>query len=99
MSGGLQAPALPFVAGQLPAFQFTKTDPTGTTQPNPGAERMNAAVASLGKTVAHYAYVSAAGPTDRGDHLHFDARSARLLGRRYAQAIQQLQRPARRTRP
>jgi hypothetical protein len=92
----LQASTLPFVAGQLPAFQFAKTGPDGTAHPNPGAERVNAAVAGLRKTVAHYAYVSAAGTTDRGDHLHFDARSARLLGQRYAQAMQQLQRRARR---
>jgi hypothetical protein len=90
----LQAPSLPFVAGQLPAFQFTKVGPGGTTQPNPGAERVNEAVAAVARTVPHYAYVSAAGTTDRGDHLHFDARSARLLGQRYAQAMQQLQRQA-----
>jgi hypothetical protein len=92
----LQASNVPFVAGQLPAFQFTKISPNGTTQPNPGAERVNAAVAALAKTVPHYAYVSAAGTTDRGDHLHFDARSARLMGQRYAQAMQQLRRQARR---
>lgn len=92
----LQAPALPFVAGQLPAFQFTKVSPDGTTRPNPSAERVNTAVAALAKTVPHYAYISAAGTADRGDHLHFDARSARLLGQRYAQAMQQVQRRARR---
>jgi hypothetical protein len=92
----LQASNVPFVAGQLPAFQFTKISPNGTTQPNPGAERVNAAVAALAKTVPHYAYVSAAGTTDRGDHLHFDAHSARLMGQRYAQAMQQLRRQARR---
>jgi hypothetical protein len=92
----LQAPNVPFVAGQLPAFQFTKTTPDGTTQPNPGAERVNAAVVALARTVPHYTYVSAAGTTDRGDHLHFDARSARLLGQRYARAMQQMQRQTRR---
>jgi hypothetical protein len=92
----LQSPNLPFIAGQLPAFQFTEIGPNGQPQPNPGAERVNAAVAALAKTVPHYAYVSAAGTTDRGDHLHFDARSARLMGQRYAQAMQQLRRQARR---
>jgi hypothetical protein len=92
----LQAPNVPFVAGQLPDFQFTKTTPDGTTQPNPGAERVNAAVAALARTVPHYTYVSAAGTTERGDQLHFDARSARLLGQRYARAMQQMQRQARR---
>jgi hypothetical protein len=88
----LHSPTLPFVAGQLPAFQFTKVGADGVAQPNPGAERVNEAVAGLVKTVPHYAVVSAAGTTDRGDHLHFDARSARLLGQRYAAAMQQLQR-------
>jgi hypothetical protein len=92
----LQSPNLPFVAGQLPAFQFTKIGPDGLPHPNPGAERVNDAVAALGRTVPHYAYVSAAGTTDRGDHLHFDARSARLLGQRYAKAMQKIQRRARR---
>jgi hypothetical protein len=84
------------VAGELPAFQFTKVSADGTAQPNPGAVRVNEAVDALSRTVAHYAYVSATGTTDRGDHLHFDARSARLLGQRYAQAMRQLQGASRR---
>ena len=94
----LQAPTLPFVAGQLPAFQFEKLAADGQQMPNPGAERVNAAITSLRKTVPHYAFVSAAGTTDRGDHLHFDARSARLMGQRYAQAMQQFQRQVRHRR-
>lgn len=90
----LRSPTLPFVAGQLPAFQFKKVGADGVERPNPSAKRINAAVAGLGKTMPYYAFVSAARTTDRGDHLHFDARSARLLGRRYARAMQQLQRLA-----
>lgn len=95
----LQAPAVPFVAGQLPAFQFQKAGSDGVPHPNADAVRINDAVAALGKTVPHYAYVSAAGTTDRGDQLHFDARSARLMGQRYAQAMQQLRKARRRARP
>lgn len=89
----LHAPTLPFVAGQLPAFQFQKVAADGQLTPNPGAERINEVLAALGKTVAHYACVPATGTTDRGDHLHFDAASARLMGQRYAEAMQRLQRP------
>jgi hypothetical protein len=95
----LQAPAVPFVAGQLPAFQFQKVGSDGVLHTNADAVRINDAVAALGKTVPHYAYVSAAGTTDRGDQLHFDARSARLMGQRYAQAMQQLRKARRRARP
>ena len=92
----LQAPNVPFVAGQLPAFQFKKAGSDGLVHLNADAGRINEAVATLGKTVPHYAYVSADGTTDRGDQLHFDARSARLMGQRYAQAMQQLLRKSRR---
>ena len=85
----LHAPKVPFVAGQLPLF------PQGTTDAA-GVARVNAALVELSKTVPHYAFVPATGTTDRGDHLHLDAASARLMGQRYAAAMQQLQRPRRR---
>ncbi|MGI4736806.1 MAG: sialate O-acetylesterase [Janthinobacterium lividum] len=88
----LQRPTLPFVAGQLPAFQLLQGETAGQPDVRPRVASLNAAVARLGKTVRYYAVVSAAGTTDRGDHLHFDARSARLMGQRYADAMQQLQR-------
>jgi hypothetical protein len=84
----LQAPNVPFVAGQLPVF------PQGTTDAG-GVARINAVLAELNKTLPHYTYVPATGTTDRGDHLHLDAASARLMGQRYAAAMQQLQKSAR----
>jgi hypothetical protein len=87
----LRAPNVPFVAGQLPVF------PQGTTDAG-GVGRVNAALAGLGKTVPHYACVPATGTTDRSDHLHLDAASARLMGQRYAAAMQQLQKPVGRIR-
>jgi hypothetical protein len=87
----LQAPALPFVAGQLPEFQIMKPDSTSRLRPNESARRLNTAVAKLGHTVPHYAFVSAAGASHIGDQTHFDAASARRLGRRYAAAMLRLQ--------
>jgi hypothetical protein len=84
----LHASNVPFVAGQLPLFA------QGTTNPASVA-RINAALADLSKTVSHYAWVPATGTTDRGDHLHLDAASARLMGQRYAAAMQQLRRSVR----
>jgi hypothetical protein len=83
----LQTPNVPFVAGQLPAFQFEQGDGTGP-------RRVNQAVAALAQTVPHYAYVTAEGTHDVGDHTHVDAASARLMGQRYARAMQTLQRSA-----
>ena len=87
----LQAPTVPFVAGQLPAFQINKPSPDGRPSVNDAAVRINEAVAGLTKQVTNYAYVTAEGTSDIGDHTHFNAISARLLGQRYAAAMQQLQ--------
>jgi hypothetical protein len=87
----LQAPALPFVAGQLPEFQFVKTDSVGKRHVNEAAVRINETVGRLQKTVPNYLYVPATGTTHRGDQLHFDAPSAKLMGRRYAEAMLKLQ--------
>jgi hypothetical protein len=88
----LQAPTVPFVAGQLPAFQINKTGSDGRPSVNGAAIRINEAVAELTKQVANYAYITAEGTSDIGDHTHFSAASARLLGQRYAAAMRQLQR-------
>lgn len=87
----LQAPTVPFVAGQLPAFQINKPGPDGRPSVNDAAVRINEAVAGLTKQVTNYAYITAEGTSDIGDHTHFNAVSARLLGQRYAAAMQQLQ--------
>lgn len=91
----LQAPTVPFVAGQLPAFQINKPGPDGRPHRNDAAVRINKAVAELQKQVPNYACITAEGTADVGDHTHFNAASARLMGQRYAAAMRQLQRPAR----
>ncbi|MDO7846085.1 sialate O-acetylesterase [Hymenobacter sp. M29] len=87
----LQAPTVPFVAGQLPDFQINKLGTDGQLHPNEAAQRINQAVAALRKQVPNYAYITAEGTTDIGDHTHYNAASARLLGWRYAEAMQRLQ--------
>ncbi len=47
---------------------------------------INAALSHLPEFVPHCSFVSSEGLTDKGDKLHFDAPSARELGRRYAAA-------------
>ncbi|RAK68258.1 sialate O-acetylesterase [Hymenobacter edaphi] len=87
----LGAPEVPFVAAQLPAFQYERPDSLGRRRINDGALQLNRAVASLAQTVPHYAYITAENTRHRGDQLHYDAASARLLGQRYAQAMLKLQ--------
>jgi Carbohydrate esterase, sialic acid-specific acetylesterase len=87
----LQAPNVPFVAGQLPEFQATKPDSAGRPHTNQAVRRINATVAGLGRTVPRYAHVPANGTHHIGDQTHLDAASARLMGRRYAEAMLRLQ--------
>lgn len=69
----LNDPELPFVAGEI--GYFLKSTP------------INAVIDRLPGVVANTAVISAEGLTDKGDRTHFDARSARELGRRYGQAM------------
>ncbi|MDB5235051.1 MAG: putative acetyl xylan esterase AxeA [Hymenobacter sp.] len=83
----LQTPNVPFVAGQLPEFQFSQAKPNEPT----AARTINAAVAQLRGQVPHYDFITAEGTHDIGDHTHLDAASARLMGHRYAVAMRALQ--------
>jgi hypothetical protein len=47
---------------------------------------INAVLAEVPQQVPHSAVVSSEGLTDRGDQIHFDSRSYREFGRRYAAA-------------
>jgi Carbohydrate esterase, sialic acid-specific acetylesterase len=51
-----------------------------------GAE-FNAALPEVVRRVPRCACVTSEGLSDRGDHLHFDSASQRILGRRYAAAF------------
>lgn len=74
----LQQPELPFVAGEVGCF-------------NKKEVVINSVINQLPQQVPYTMVVSAEGLTDKGDHLHFDAASARELGKRYATAMKALQ--------
>jgi hypothetical protein len=84
----LNAPELPFVAGQLGEFLYTRGS-------NNVAEvkMVNAAIANLPQAVPHTAFVSSEKLGHKGDMLHFDAAAQRELGRRYAREMIRLQVP------
>lgn len=73
----LQQPDLPFVAGEI--GHFLRDD------------FINKVINQLPQQGSNTAVVSAKELTDKGDRLHFDTRSARELGMRYAEAMKKLQ--------
>nr|WP_288834437.1 sialate O-acetylesterase [uncultured Flavobacterium sp.] len=76
----LNAPDLPFIAGEIGYFNKDNY--------------INPIVNQLPNEVEHTAVVSAKDLTDRGDHLHFDTASARELGKRYAVTMKKLEQKA-----
>ncbi|MGZ4973703.1 MAG: sialate O-acetylesterase [Limisphaerales bacterium] len=83
----LNAPDLPFVVGELGEFLINRKK----HPPIPRTEEVNRALRDLPKHVAHTGFVSAHGLTDKGDELHFDSKSQREFGRRYADVMSKLQ--------
>ncbi len=77
-----KSPDAPMAVGTLGDFFVTKT---------PAAAQINSVLRDLPKQVSRVACVDASGLTDKGDQTHFDAASARELGRRYAKAMQTLE--------
>lgn len=73
----LNAPSLPFVAGEIGYFNKDNY--------------INPIVNKLPGEVEHTAVVSAEGLLDKGDQLHFDTSSARELGKRYAAEMKKLE--------
>ncbi|MDR6340942.1 hypothetical protein HNQ91_004015 [Filimonas zeae] len=69
---------LPFVAGEIGYF-------------NKKELVINSVINQLPQQLRGTAVISAKGLTDKGDRLHFDAASARELGKRYAAAMKALQ--------
>ncbi|SHH02278.1 Peptidoglycan/xylan/chitin deacetylase, PgdA/CDA1 family [Flavobacterium fluvii] len=76
----LNAPNLPFVAGEIGYFNKVNN--------------INEVINKLPAEVENTAVVSAKDLTDRGDQLHFDTPSARELGKRYAVAMKNLEQPS-----
>jgi len=69
--------ALPFVAGEIGYFNKRNF--------------INAVINQLPRELPYTSVVTAKDLADKGDHLHFDAPSARELGKRYARAMKLLQ--------
>ena len=78
----LGEPGVPVVVGQLGEFLSE-----GATPRSPFASVVDEQLAMVPLTVPHSAFVSSNGLTSNPDHLHFDARSQREFGRRYALAF------------
>jgi hypothetical protein len=69
---------VPFVAGEISSFQSQTEDST---------LRLNAAIRSLEGRVKRYGWVSSEGLNHKGDQVHYDSASARILGVRFADKI------------
>lgn len=83
----LDAPNLPFVVGELGEFLTNRKK----QPPLPRANEVNQALRDLPKHVSNTGFASAHGLTDKGDELHFDSKSQREFGKRYADVMWQLQ--------
>ena len=75
------APNAPFVAAEITAFK-PEREPI---------DKFNAILHAEGKLVPKYTCVKTQDLKDKGDKLHYDTASARELGKRYAAAMQELQ--------
>ncbi len=73
---------LPFVVAGLGDFYVAK---------NPNAESINRILEKIPGIVENTACVDVSGLTHKGDVLHFDSRSSRELGRRYAEQMIKLE--------
>lgn len=80
----LGAPSLPVIVGELGGYLSKRTD-------FPHYRIVNAELRKVPDAVPHSAFVDAEGLTDKGDSLHYDARSLRIFGERYAAAYLRFQ--------
>jgi Carbohydrate esterase, sialic acid-specific acetylesterase len=83
----LGAGEIPFVAGKLGGF-LKRADKSGKPSHWP---LVNELIAALPKSVPNTASVESTGLNHKGDTLHFDSPSLREFGKRYADAMKQLQ--------
>lgn len=76
------SPELPFIAGQLGRFPERPWDNS--------RESVNSIHASLPQAMNKTAFVSSGGFSHKGDLVHFDSKSLRQFGKRYAEAYFEL---------
>jgi hypothetical protein len=77
-----RTPDLPFIIGQLGRFPDTPWDDA--------TELVNSIHESVPKKVKNTSFVPSTGLTHKGDKVHFDAKSFREFGKRYAKAYLEL---------
>jgi hypothetical protein len=80
----LAAPDLPFVVGQIGEFLYSRKQQT------PFAKTVNEALLKIPQDVPNTACVLSTGLGHTGDEVHFDTKSQRELGRRYATEMHKL---------
>ena len=80
----LDAPSLPVIVGELGSYLSERPD-------FPHYRIVNAELRKVPDAVPGSAFVRAEGLTDKGDDLHYDARSLRIFGERYAAAYLRFQ--------
>lgn len=73
---------VPFVAGEVSSFKSNTAE---------GAKGINAAIQSLEGKTGRFGWVSSEGLAHKGDEVHYDSASARVLGARYAAKMVELQ--------
>ncbi len=78
----LEAPEVPFIAGQMGKFTEVPWDDAH--------RKVDQAHQDIAKKIPFTAYVSAEGLKHKGDKVHFDAASYREFGKRYATAYLKL---------
>ena len=83
----LGAGEVPFVAGKLGEF-LKREDKAGKPSHWP---LVNEQITALPKSVPNTASVESSGLKHKGDGLHFDSPSLGEFGKRYAEAMRQLQ--------
>jgi acetyl esterase/lipase len=87
----MDTPQVPFIIGQM--GQFEAKSWTG------GRKNVDSAHRTVPYILPNVGFVSSDGLTDRGDKIHFDSASARLLGKRYADKMIELQDSIRKSPP
>lgn len=80
----LDAPDVPFVAGKLGEFLYE-------LDRAPYAKVVNEQIKASEKVIPNFACVESEGLKAKSDQIHFDSASLREFGKRYAQAMLQLQ--------
>ena len=78
------AAEVPVIAGELGTFLANEE------RPRPYVELINAQLRDLQGALPAHGFAESGGLTDLGDHVHFDAKSLREFGVRYAQKYLQL---------